>query len=67
MNGTITWLPIEDAPKDGSEILIASKRSVTEKKYYFHITWWDGEGWSGCKDAEPVYYGHINSPENQCL
>ena len=64
MKGTITWHNIEDAPKDGTHILIAYKWIYGEKQYGVANTWWNGDHWQHCKGLEITHFAYINPPED---
>lgn len=61
MKGTITWLPIEDAPKEMGYYLGCN---IFNEQY--QVIFWSEtiSGWSDSKgEFEPTHYALINPPE----
>jgi len=68
--GTITWLPIKDAPRDGTLILVAGKaktgsyyNSPDNKSWDFVYSKWENGKFilTGCMN--PTHFAYINPPE----
>jgi len=57
----IDWKPIEQAPKDGSKIIVFTETGDVEQVY------WDGRHWTsrGFWIPCPTHFSIINAPEGK--
>lgn len=68
MKGTITWLPIEDAPKEKATML-HTELLLYEEGYYPEMGYfvgYRGESWyssKGHRKMKPTHFAYINAPE----
>lgn len=73
MKGTITWLPIEGAPKDDTEILIYGFCILKGKKVYriYHVKYsiefsrWVFPHGIFLHEFTPSHFTHINLPDDR--
>ena len=71
MNGTITWLPIENAPKDDQNILLAEPHPTEKSLFRIHYGQWVNHRglfylFDGQTEADPTdfaFFAYINAPE----
>lgn len=61
----IRWLPIEDAPKDGTRILVAgiANGAAYDGDWDYVHSEWRGGKFTLCGCMTPTHFAHINPPE----